>query len=780
MDAISEFRVNSTLYSAESGSGAGGQIQLLSRGGTNEFHGTLYEYLRNDAFDARVFVDPGKLPLFQLNQFGGNIGGPLRKDKTFFFINYEGLRQKQGQTFRGTVPSAVFRDRVIARSPALAPVVRAYPKGTKPTASADIDDLITERMHEAREDAAVLRFDHRFSDRMSLYARYSVDDAVVRTPRDAGIQTRIDRVRPANAAISLQRTFSPALINEVKLGMNRSPLTRITTGPLNEQIGVPGFMALSRNQEVVEAGNSFALIDDLAVTSGRHNLKFGGEIRRIHVNVGEGEPVSISYSSRNDFIINRMNNFSINAFPVRGGRRSYYFGYAQDDIKWRPNLTLNLGLRYEYYSVVSEARDRARVFAMECGGFCPPGTRFFEPDRNNFAPRLGLAWSPAALNDKTVIRAGFGVFFGPGQNDDVFAAIDSSADRISLDRTQASNLSYPIAPFLPLARTVGASPRALNRFRRDLYNETYSLSIQQQLPERFVMQVGYVGGQGHKLFYRTFVNVIDPATGRHPLPQFSRIDMKTNLGNSNFHGLQVSLHRQFISGLSLGTEYMWSHSINEGSVGGGEASEPQNINDRRGNRGNSAQDIRHNLVGNWIYDLPFGPGRRFLNQTGLSSVIFGGWEFSGLVQARTGRQLTITISRSSSDLPDGNNTNQRPDRVAGVPLKPPAGQSATLWINPAAFAVPAQGKWGTSGRSIMTGPGLVQFDIGLKKRFMISENRNLEFRWEAFNVFNRAQLGDPDTNFSNTASFGQIRAPFNRTFGTGTNRQMQFMLRLNF
>ncbi len=777
MDAISEFRVNSTLYSADSGSGAGGQVQLITRGGTNQYRGTVYDYLRNDVFDARVFTDITELPPFRLNQFGANFGGPLVKDKTFFFINYEGIRQSQGQTFRSSVPSAAYRSAVIAASPVLAPIVNAYPVGII-ALNANTSEAVTVRTFRTREDSAALRFDHRFSDKTSTYVRYSVNDAVIRSPLDAGIGSQSTRVRPANAVIQLQRIISPTIINETKLGFNRSPLTRITSGPFDEQFNVSGFMNLARNQEVTESGTSFSALNDLAITSGIHNLKFGGELRRIHVNVGEGEPTTITYSSLNNFRDNRLESFGIAPFPVRGGRRWYTFGYAQDDVKLKPNLTINLGLRYEYYSVVNEVKDRGRVFDFECGGFCPAGTPFYEPDRNNFAPRVGFAWSPKKFNDRTVIRGGYGVFFGPGQNDDVFAAIDSSADRVALDRVLVPTLSYPITPFLPLALTTGAAPRALDRSRRDLYSENYSLSVQQQLPLDFVMQVGYVGGQGHKLFSRSFVNVIDPVTGRRPLPQFSRIDIKRNNSNSNFNAMQVSLHRQFVNGFLLGGQYMWSHSINEGSVGGGEASEPQNVNDRRGDRGNSAQDVRHTATVNWIYELPLGRGRRYLNQSGFVDKVLGGWQLTGLAQARTGRQLTVTVNRGTNDLPDGNNTNQRPDLVPGVSLIPPGGQSTAQWINPAAFAIPPRGRWGTAGAGIVRGPGLVQFDVGLSKRFSFSEERNVEFRWEAFNVFNRAQYGNPTLNLSN-AAFGRITAPLNRNFGTGTNRQMQFMLRLN-
>lgn len=780
-DSISEFRVSSTLYAADTGSGAGGQVQVVSRSGTNNYRGSAYEFLRNDIFDARVFTDPGELPPFRLNQFGGRIGGPIKTDKTFFFFNYEGIRQRQGQTFRGFVPSAAFRAQIGSASP-LARIVNAYPAGTLRTADPNIDEVVTERKFQTREDSFAGRIDHRFSDKDTIYGRYNVDDAVLRVPLDAGVGLRTDNVRPQNFVLSWSHIFSPDVINEAKFGFNRSPLLRITSGPFDEEFTVTGFMTLENNQETVEAGTSFSYIDNLAVVRGRHNLKFGGELRRVQVNVGEGDTTQISFTSRPDFLNNRPNSFAVTPFPVRGGRRWYYYGYAQDDFKVRPNLTLNLGLRYEYYSVAHEVKDRARVFDLACGGFCPPGSPWYFPDRDNFGPRLGLAWSPKIFKDRTVIRAGYGMFYGPGQVDDVFAAIDSSAERLSLDRTQAASqgvtLSYPIAPFLPLARTIGATPRALQRDRRDLYSESYSLTIQQYLPWDFVTQVGYIGGQGHHLFARSFVNVINPATGQRPLPNFSAIDIKANDGNSNFNALQISLHRQMRSGLLIGAQYMWSHSINDRSVGGGEAAAPQNVGNRSAERGNSDQDIRHTLTTNFIWELPLGRGRRYL-QDGVAEWFLGGWALNGITQARTGRQLTITVSRSSADLPDGNSSGQRPDLVLGVPLKP-AHQTADQWLNIAAFAVPPRGRWGTAGRSLLTGPGLVQFDLSLTKSFPFAEGRDVEFRWEVYNAFNRAQLGNPATNISTPATFGRITAPLNRNFGTGTNRQMQFALRINF
>jgi hypothetical protein len=546
-----------------------------------------------------------------------------------------------------------------------------------------------------------------------------------------------------------------------------------------QQIGVSGFVNLTGSQETLEEGRSYSVLNDLAILRGRHNFKMGGEIRRIFVAVGEGNTTTLSYSSRPDFLANRMNNFSIANFPVVEGQRWYYLGYLQDDIKLRSNLTINAGLRYEYYSVVKEKDDRGKVFRMACGGFCPPGTPWYNPDRNNFDPRVGFAWVPARFKDRTVVRGGFGIFHGPGQNDDVFAPIDNAGSRINLDRLAAPTLGYPIEPFMGLAQTVGNAARAVDENRVDLYATHYSLSIQQALPWRLGMQIGYVGNQAHHLLDRSYVNTIDPATGRRPLGNFSRVDIKSAGSNANFNGLQLSLHRPMSSGILLGAQYMWSHAFDEGALGGGESTAPQNISCRRCDYGPTNQDIRHTLTVNGVYELPAGEGRRFLRDGGPLAHVFGGWQLSGVMQARTGRPLTITVTRGVADLPDGNNSDQRPNRVPNVSPYP-ADQTTQQWINIAAFSVPARGTWGDAGRNILRGPGLLQLDLALQKRFTIAGSRNVEFRWEAFNAINRVNLANPSTNISTAATFGRITGPLNRGYGTGTARQMQFMFRFNF
>jgi hypothetical protein len=742
--------------------------------GTNQFHGTAYNFIRNDAFDARPFGTVGDLPPFSLNQFGVNLGGPLVSQRTFFFANYEGLRQRQTQSFTRFVPSAAYRSTVTG---ALASIVRLYPAGTGRTSDPAIDEWQGTNNVTADENAGLVRIDQRVSDKTSFYARYNFDVADIITPEDTGFVT--NKLRPSNFAFQLQRVFSPTVVNELKFGYNASLRSSVREGPSTAQLSVPGFVALTGPQDITENGRSFSVLSDTAIIRGRNNIKFGGEIRRIFVGVGEGNTTSVSYASRPNFQNNLLESFSIVDFPLVEGQRWWYLGYIQNDLKLRPNLTINAGLRYEYYSVVQEKDDRGKVWRVSCGGFCPAGTPWYSPDFNNFGPRVGFAWAPTRFNDNTLIRAGFGVFFGPGQNDDVFAPIDNAGSRIALERVTVPTLSFPIDPFLSLAATSGVAARAVDENRVDQYANHYSVSVQQALPWHLVTQIGYVGNEGHHMLDRSYVNVIDPATGRRPLPQFGRVDIKSSGSSTNFHGLQFSLHRALSNGFLLGTQYMWSHAFDEGSLGGGESQTPQNVACRSCEYASTNQDIRHTFTTNFVYSLPFRRDGSSSEESDALGMVLGGWQLSGVMQARTGRPLTITVSRGTGDLPDGNNASQRPDVVPGVAAIP-TNQTPDQWLNIGAFAVPARGTWGNVGRNTLRGPGLFQLDVALRKQFRINASRNFEFRWEAFNIINRLNLANPGTNLSAPAQFGRITGPLNTGYGTGTARQMQFMLRVNF
>jgi hypothetical protein len=787
LDAIAEFRVGAGLYNAESGNGAGAQLNLVTKSGTNDYHGGLFEYFRNDKLDARRPTDIGKPP-FRLNQFGGNLGGRIIRDRTFFFTNYEQLEQRLTTTLNGSVPSAAFKAQVAATSPALVPVINAYLPGTRPTSDPQIDQLFSTASQPWTEKSGLIKVDHRFNDKTSMFVRYNVDDGRITELRNALLETRVSNFRTQNGVIQLQHVFTPTLISETRLGVNRSALRRDTIGNFAEGVAIAGFISLQPNRREVEIGTSYSWVQNLTWVKGRHTFKFGGEIRKTDLVLSDTGQITTSFQSRANFIQNRANSISFgSALPGVKGLRPYYFGFAQDEIKVTRTLTLNIGARYEYYAVAKTSDGRGRVFDLErCAGFCAPGTPWYFPDKNNWAPRVGLAWAPAMFKDRTVFRMGYGIFYGPGQIDDVNAPIDSIPETFTLTSTDFPALSFPAAQYVSLARSTGISARALQRDRREGYSQQWTFSWQQQLPAAFVFQAAYVGSNAHHLFGRSFINTIDPVLGRRPFPQFSNIDIKTNDGNSSMQSLQLSLQRNFRNGLLWQTQYMWSHNIND-NAGAGDGGNRMISACRRCDRGDAPWDVRHTMTTSAIYDLPFGVGRRHVFGMKPMNWILGGWSLSGLYTVRTGLPFDVTINRTAAALPDGVVSTpgraapaQRPNFVPGVPLYAP-NRNANMWLNAAAFAAPPNGTWGTLPRSALRGPGLWQMDFTVFKSVPFRERYNVEFRAEMFNIFNRAQYSFPNANFSNLGTFGTITSVVNnQPTGAGGPRQVQLALRFKF
>ena len=353
-----------------------------------------------------------------------------------------------------------------------------------------------------------------------------------------------DQLHPAGQLIvQLQRIFGSAIVSETKFGYTQSNRLSLRTGNSTAPIGVSGFTSLTGPQETLEDGSTYSVLSDLGILRGKHNFKMGGELRRILIDIGEGNTTSLTYSNRPNFRTNALDSFSIVDFPVVQGQRWWMVGYLQDDIKWRSNLTINAGVRYEFYTVPVEKDGRDKVWRLNCNGFCPSGTRWFDPDYNNFGPRVGFAWSPAKFKDRTVVRGGFGMFYGSGKNDDVFAPIDNAGARTTLTRAEAAALAFPIEPFLGLAASVGVAARAVDEHRVDQYAEQYSLTVQQALPWRLTTQIGYVGNQAHHMLDRNNINNINPATGTRPLPAFGKVDTKSSGSSTSFNGFQFSLYR---------------------------------------------------------------------------------------------------------------------------------------------------------------------------------------------------------------------------------------------
>ena len=802
LDTIQEFRVDSMLATAEAGSTGGPQLAVTSPSGTNQWHGDAFEFFRNNVFDAAQPVPVNSaLQPFHLNQYGASLGGPIVRNRTFFFVAYEGYRQIWGFPLLGFVPSDAFRAQVAADSPVLVPILNAYPEAQTLTSNPDVAQFASEGRQTVNENSAMIRLDQRFTEKTTAFVRFNIDRAVNTQPLASAGNYLADRQQltsgPVNGGIELLHIFSPSLVNEFKFGFNRgtADTTDINQTGLPYTFAVSGaFTTLNNNKMSTGVGNSFSEIDNLTWIKGRHTLKAGVEIRRVQLNQGNTEAGTVVFPSTSAFDADQVSTASLNgALPINGLRKTQYFGYIQDELKLRPNLTMNLGARYSFFNIFHEVQGRANPFDFAtCGpqGFCGVGASFGQRNYGDLDPRLAFAWSPGTSGN-SVIRAGFGLYHEDGQLDDQNLPISNEVFAYSLSNKTIPNLSYPITPFLQDTTGI-VSPRDDDRRRKDTYVEQWGLSLQQALPADFVGTVSYVGSKGVHLLTLSEVNVVDPVTGTRPYPSFGQVSWRGNKDNSNYNGLSVAVKRSFSHGFLFAANYMWSHEIDDGSDGSGDGDSlvAENVACQVCERADGIWDVRHVFNANAIYQLPFGPGKPYLNQPGVWRSIAGSWEVTSMVVARTGFPVNVTIDRSSSAVPDGNTTDQRPDLLPGVSLTPSGGKTIGQWINPAAFAAPAVDAFGDAPRNIARGPGAWQIDLGIGKLIPLTERTHLEFRTEFFNIFNHPQYGLPQSDISpylagQLGVFGSIIQTVNTTtpvspVGTGTPREIQFMLRIAF
>jgi hypothetical protein len=791
-EAIAEFRVDTALYGAETGGTSGGQVEVISKSGTNNFHGSAFEYIRNNVTSARGPIGPSAVPPLRLNQYGGSAGGPIIKNRTFFFLAYEGLQQRASTPLIGNVPSDSLRATTLAQSPALAPIINAYPIGNQ-AFTPTVSHYVSTGGISNGENSGLIRIDHRISDSTNFFARYNIDVVALAAPSGVLLDRALTDAAPMNGSLNLSHVFSPTMYNMVQLGVNRIHTLNTTDGHLYDtakiynSVVVPGLTKLNQASTAVKSPTTYSLKDDFTWTHGAHTLQAGVEIRRVLFNYSQVAETGLSYSSIPNFYLNKLDQVNlIGGVPTHGLQKTMYFGYIQDAWKARPNFTLTIGLRYEFFNRFHEIYGRDIPFDLNtCGGFCPVGGEFTYPVTNNLEPRVSFAWSPEVFHGRVVIRPGFGEYKGEGQLGDLNAPSDNYTQRSTLSSASFPNLSFPADQYYPLAGSVAVTPRSLVRNRRDPTVLQWGTQVQSALPAGFVLDTGYMGYHAYHQFARTYVNLINPLTGLRPLPAFGPIDQKEASDNSHFHALQIALQRRFKSGVSFDANYMWSHGINDGSTGGGEADYAQNTACRTCEVASADFDVRHTFTANSVYQLPFGKGRPYLTGGGITNAVFGGWQISGLLSARSGNPVNVTITRAASSLPDGLSVQNsaiytRPNYVYGVSVVP-ANQSVSNWINPLAFSLPANGTWGNAGRNLVRGPNFWQIDVDLSKSFLLTERFVLDFRAEAFNLFNRAQWGDPVGELT-SPSFGQITTTVNNgsATGSGTPRQFQFSMRFHF
>ncbi len=778
LDSISEFQVKAQNFNADTGTTAGGQVSVASSSGSNQFHGSAFDYLRNDVFDARSPFDGSSPAPLVLNQFGGSVGGPIVQDGTFFFANYEGLRQRVGQTQIGLVPSPSFISSAELQSPGLASVLSQYPAGTSSTTNRNISNYAAGANQVDNEDSGSVRLDRRFSQNTTAFVRFGADEADYNIPTGNLNSLSETDTKLKNGVVELLHVFSPAVVSEAKFGLNQDIYHTADNGPTPYTIKVPGLSQLTNNETTDGDGTTYSYLDDTTWVKGKHILKFGVEIRTIHMNQGNSQNGTLTYSTLGGFLDNQINNATFaDELPLKRLRKTQSYAYVQDEFKATRNLIITLGLRYSFFNVFHEVSNRAIPFDLEtCGGFCSPSSDFTHPRYDDFDPRVAAAWS----HGNTVVRLGAGMYHSDGQEDDQNLPISNDVGRYTLSAAGSPGLSYPIDSFL--AATTGiVTPRDMYRDRKDFYVSAWTASVQQSLPGSVVGTLAYAGNKGTDVLTTTYQN-INPAGGVRPYSQFGVIEFRGNDSNSTFHSLEASARRAFRHGVLLSVNYMWSHSINDDGIGGGESDTPQDVFCRACEKASSDFDIRHIFNATTVYDLPFGPGKPHLSQPGFARALFGGWQISGVATARSGLPVNITVDRSNAAVPGGYSVSgsERPDLVPGVSLIP-ANQNPDNWINPAAFSVPVNGAFGNAGRNLLRGPGLWQIDSSLAKRISLTERLSLEARGEVYNIFNRAQYGNPLADISSPVNFGQIVAPVNQgVTGSGTPRQVQFALRLSF
>jgi outer membrane receptor protein involved in Fe transport len=835
VDAVREFEVLSSTYDASFGRNGGGQVSVVLRSGGNQFHGTAYEFFRNAVFDARNYFAPSdtSAPQDQRNQFGGTLGGPIAKNRTFFFVDYQGTRDSTGVTQVTNVPTLAERIGDFSQSslPAIDPTTGApFPNNKIPSYYMDPTGLAIAALYPApnrnvpnqnyvsspagriRDDQFDLRVDHTLAPSSQLTFRYSFADNSLFEPFTGPSFPLVpgygDHVpsRDQNAMIAETHVFTPSLLNEFRAGFDRVSLgvyqqdigqnvngqlglPQVSTNPRDfglSSISVTGFSPLGDESNNPQHGttNVYQLNDNLTWVHGRHQAKFGADFRILQQNAYRDVESRGFIDFLGLFTGNALEELLL-GLPTDSGvatlnnpehlRTHSYNFFANDTWRLRPNLTLTLGVRYEYNSPGVDAQNHANLYDQASQTLVPVGTGGmprggYLPDRNNFAPRLGLAWTPA-WSPRTVVRAGYGVYYdqsslAPGEG------LYFSPPYFNF------NVYYPLGPTAPLLLSnpfpsnfplpTPSSALAFQRGLRTPYVQQWNFNIERSLGGSRMLEIGYVGSKGTGLIGARDINQPPPTPAQYyqrPVAAFADINLMESNRNSIYHSLQARFEQRLNFGLSLLASYTFSKSIDNGSSffsSAGDPNFPQDSYNLRAERGLSNFDVRQRFVASYAYDLPFGKSSRWLK----------GWHTFGILQFQTGQPFTVSL------LPDFDNSNtgidslgfganDRPNVVGNPRLSHP---TPSAWFNTSAFAIPPYGTFGNSGRNTVEGPGMATVDLSLVKNTAIRERATVQFRVETFNVLNHTNFGLPD-NFIGSPTFGQI-------LSAGNPRRVQLGLKL--
>ncbi len=873
VDAIQEFKVQTSNYSAEFGRSGGAVINATIKSGTNAFHGTAFEFLRNSAVDARGYFEPADQPKapFRQNQFGGTLGGPIRRNKTFFFVDYQGTRIGTSQTDISTVPTPAeingnfsallssgtqiynplsttivngqpvrtpFAGNIIPPSlldPISHAVAQLYPLPNVPGALAN--NYVINAPGNEQVDQGDVRVDQNISERQQIFARFSISqtDRFQQPPlpglADGGSYstgTYIDDTR--GAVIGYTFTISPTMVNEVRIGFNREHY--IDNTPAYGQkyppsgLAVPGvpdnatingltLFGISGYHNLGEPGytpttstsQEFQYGDTLSIVHGQHSLKMGPQVRYSQFNlfqIGQprgafsfsGEFTADSPSSGDgsgnalaDMLLGLPTTSTISTLTYFGNRQHTYGAFIQDDYKVSPKLTLNLGLRYDYTTPIFEAHNRQSNFDFATGQLVVPGQNGASPglvttDKDDFAPRLGLAWN---VVKNTVIRAGYGRFFSyqeirtgdPLQlayNLPFFYQPTFVSDGITPILTVSGGFP-PLNPSQAVDANVTISGSGVGSHLHAPVLDEWNFNIQQQLPGNTLFEIAYIGSKSTHLQALIDPNQ-DPRPGRgdiqsrRPYPQYGPFTDIVNRGNSDYNALELKAEKQLSNGLMFLSAFTYSKSINDQPEICCSSPWPQNSYDVAADRGPSDFDERFRWVSSFDYQLPVGKGQRFIGSSRVGDLVLGGWHLGGIFTMRSGFYFSPLMGYDPSNT--GSIGLVRTDRICDGNF--PSGQrSPNLWFNTSCFPLPTGYAFGNSGKNVLIGPGGVSGDFALRKVFDITEHQNLEFRIEAFNAFNHPVFAQPDNYITDGPGAAGVI-----TSTVLPQREIQFALKLNF
>jgi predicted porin len=876
IEALQEFKIQTNAYSAEFGRSSGAVVNAVIKSGTNSLRGSVYEFLRNDSLDANNFFSNAlgaPKPKRERNQFGVAAGGPVVKNKTFWFGDYEGLRDLEGIPRVRQVPTAAEKAGLFSTAvvdpfaagrpefsrnaqgqwvipqnrwdPVGAAIVALIPDPNVPGSTIYASTPVT----DTRQDQFDVRLDHQFTSNVSAFGRYSFVDTLTFRPaplpglaegsfndafgsndnRSQGLALGLTWVASSNLVGDIRfgyargdyYTYPPnfGIDGAAAVGLRNVPSDPAIVGGV-PKVNIQGFDAVGRHTSTpqFQTPRSWNPRATFSWNRGAHFIKFGGEFLHVQTRINDLNATigRMNFENRftnravGDLLLGLPSQLALTSYTVMDQGQDMQFYFIQDDYRVTPKLTANIGLRYEYATPPRERDNQFGNFDPETGTmvFATDGDTYerslIHPDRNNFAPRIGFAYTP---RDRWVVRGGYGVFythtvrqgregllgFNPPylvdnllQTGVTGAAAVASAAPFRLVNGYPSGLLDPNS-LAPTVLRRGQDPN-----QRTPYIQQYNIGVQYELMPDVVLDVAYVGNKGTKLNgfrnlnQRAVINNPDgsQSAGARPYADFGDIQWMENRVNSSYKSLQTRLEKRFSDGLSANVSYTWGRALSDApdhiSTSGGGAGvdtgvfrEPQDGNNLRAERGPAEFDVEHRFVASYIWELPFGRGHAIGNDwnRGLD-LLLGGWQITGIHIIQSGLALTATLG-GSTVLNLGGERRARPNLV-GDPELPSSQRTIQRWFNTDAFAAfsPAPQAFGNAGVGIMRGPGMATFDFSLSKNFPVGDRRSLQFRVELFNAFNRANFGPPNIA-RDSSGFGQILT-------AGSARIMQFGLKFYF